>query len=98
MKAVAVIRGIRNEPAIFQHHPISGLVPCPKIDRRAPNNENRNERVYTESRVNRKPKNQSSTSNWLMILNSQRPALKLFSAAPNAQHMLRSGLLERCPR
>src|ERR1044071_5562482 len=98
MKAVAVVSGIRDEPAIFQYHPISGLVPCPKIDRRAPNNENRNERVYTESRVNRKPKNQSSTSNWLVILNSQKHPLKLFSGGPNAQHTLRSGPLERCRR
>src|SRR5262245_59660444 len=69
MEAVAIIRRIRDESAIFQHNPISRLISCANFDRRAPNNSS-NERPYTESRKNRKSKDQSSTSNWVMILNS----------------------------
>src|SRR4029077_14577409 len=61
MKAVAVIRRIRNEPAIFQHNPIFWVISCAKIDSRAPKNNNRNESAYAESRENRRGKNQTAT-------------------------------------
>jgi hypothetical protein len=77
MKAVAIIRGIRDKSAIFQHNPISRLISCANFDRRAPNNRS-DERAYTDSRVDRKPKDQSGTSNWLMILNSWQRSLKPF--------------------
>src|SRR5262249_40314777 len=49
MEAVAIIRPIQDEPALFQDNPISALVSRAKIDSRAPNNNSSNERGYTVS-------------------------------------------------
>jgi hypothetical protein len=70
VKAVAVVRWIRYQSAIFQHNPIFRSILCAKVNRRARNDNNRNERAYTNSRQDRKAKDQSGTSNWLMILNT----------------------------
>lgn len=77
MKAVSVIRRIRNQPAIFQHDPVSGLIPGKEIIRRAPN-DNNDKRAYTDSRVDRKPRNQSGTSNWPTIMKGRKRSLKPF--------------------
>jgi hypothetical protein len=66
MKAVAVIRGIYDETAILKNNPIFRAVAAGNVDNCGPKNSNGNDCAYTNSREDRKPKDQSGTSNWLM--------------------------------
>ena len=49
MKAVAVIRRIRDKSAIFQHNPIFWVISCANIDSRNRKNGNRDESAYADS-------------------------------------------------
>jgi hypothetical protein len=56
MKAVAVIGWVCNETAIFQNNPIFRSVASGNMDCRGAKNSDGDERAYTDSREDRKPK------------------------------------------
>ena len=61
MKAVAVIGWVCNETAILQNNPIFRSVASGNMDSRGAKNSNRDERAYTDSREDRKAKDQTAT-------------------------------------
>src|SRR5215211_4682821 len=67
MKAVAVIGWVCNETAILQNNPMFGSVTSRNMDCGAANNSNGDDRSQTDSREDRKAKDQSATSNWLIL-------------------------------
>jgi hypothetical protein len=61
MKAVAVIGRICNETAILQNNPVFRSVASGNMDCRGAKNSNGDERAYTDSREDRKTKDQTAT-------------------------------------
>ncbi|MFL6504460.1 MAG: hypothetical protein ACJ8KC_03475 [Candidatus Udaeobacter sp.] len=68
MEAVAVVAVAWDELTVVERDPIFGSVSCAKADSRRAKESNSNKRAYTDSREDRKAKDQTVTSNWLMIL------------------------------
>jgi hypothetical protein len=50
VKAVAVIRRIRDQPAIFQHNPSFGFAACSSVDSRDPENAGENKRELAKGK------------------------------------------------
>ncbi len=67
MKAVAVIGWVCNETAILQNNPIFRSAASGHMDSRGAKNSDGDDRAYTDSREDRKAKDQSGTSNWLIL-------------------------------
>jgi hypothetical protein len=73
VKTVTVIRRVRNESAILKHGP---LLPWTNSKKRGAKNRNANERDCRNAQKNRRARDQTGTSNWLINLNvSQRFAI-----------------------
>jgi hypothetical protein len=70
VKAVAIIRRVRDQPTILQHNPIFGSIAGGNIANGRPNNGGADDRSSGETQRNRRANDQMATSKWLRSLNT----------------------------